>query len=102
MGGAIALLVANAGNAIAFPLAKDCNNRKIPDVIKSLKELPNGDSLLLHPILVEALYNKYGRENSADMDYLRRLEVVVTGGGKLENQIAVKFIALGITLVSIH
>ncbi|GAB5588499.1 hypothetical protein Unana1_03399 [Umbelopsis nana] len=75
--------------AIAFPLAKDCNHRKIPEVIESLKALPQVDRLLLHPILAEAI---------PELDKLRRLDMAQTGGGKLAESVAEKLIALGVNI----
>ena len=100
MGGGMALFAANTGASLAFPLAKDCNNRKIPEVIESLKALPQADHLLLHPILAEAMYENYGKTNSPELDELRRLDMVQTGGGKLAESVAEKLIALGVNIVS--
>lgn len=99
MGGHKALLAANLGGALAVPLAKDCNHRTIPEIIKSLKALPEADTLILHPILAEALYEHYGRNNGPEMEYLRRLDCVITGGGKLAKSVADKLIAAGVNLV---
>jgi hypothetical protein len=100
MGGGMALIAANVGSSVAFPLAKDCNNRTIPEIIKSLKALPDADRLLLHPILAEALYDKYGRTNSPELEYLRRLDLVETAGGKLAKSVAEKLLAAGVNIVS--
>jgi hypothetical protein len=100
MGGGIALFAANVGGAMAVPLAKDCNYRTVPDIIKSLKALPDADRLLLHPILAETLYETYGKNNSPELEYLRRLDRVETGGGKLATPVAKQLIACGINLVS--
>ncbi|GAB5588432.1 hypothetical protein Unana1_03332 [Umbelopsis nana] len=98
MGGGMALLAANTGASLAFPLAKDCNNRKIPEVIESLKALPQADRLLLHPILAEAMYENYGKTNSPELDELRRIDMVQSAGGKLAKSVAENLIALGVNV----
>jgi acyl-CoA synthetase (AMP-forming)/AMP-acid ligase II len=100
MGGGLVLMAANIAGSVAFPLAKDPNYRTIPEVIKSLKALPQLDVLVLHPILIEALYEHYGRNNSPELEYLKRVERIETGGGKLAHKVAQAMRAAGVNVVS--
>ncbi|KAI9286874.1 hypothetical protein BC943DRAFT_378951 [Umbelopsis sp. AD052] len=96
MGGGAAIFVANIGAAMALPLAKDPNHRTLPEVINSVKALPNSSRLFLHPILAEAIWETYGKNNSPEIEYLRRLASMDVGGGKLSNNVASKLRDLGI------
>ncbi|KAG2181117.1 hypothetical protein INT43_008699 [Umbelopsis isabellina] len=88
MGGGIVLMAANISGSVALPLAKDPNYRTIPEVINSLKALPQIDVIVLHPILIEAFWENYGRNNSPEMEYLKRIGRIETGGGKLAHSVA--------------
>ncbi|KAI8579227.1 hypothetical protein K450DRAFT_243388, partial [Umbelopsis ramanniana AG] len=98
MGGALALLAAHMVGSMALPLAKDCNHRTLPEVINSLKVLPNVDRLVIHPILAEAILETYGKNNSPELDYLRKLESIEVGGGKLSSEVANALRGLGINV----
>ncbi|KAI9286485.1 hypothetical protein BC943DRAFT_359071 [Umbelopsis sp. AD052] len=98
MGGAVALMAAHMAGAMALPLAKDCNHRTLPEILKSLKALPDTERLVLHPILAEAILDTYGKNNSPELDYLRNLESIEVGGGKLSTEVAHGLRALGINV----
>jgi hypothetical protein len=100
MGGAVALLAAKQVGSMALPLAKDCNHRTLPEVLNSLKVLPYADRFLIHPILAEAILEKYGQKNSPELEYLRKLESVEVGGGKLSTEVARALRDMGINVVS--
>lgn len=100
MGGAVALLAAHAAGSMALPLSKDCNHRTLPEVINSLKYLPDADHLVIHPILAEAILEAYGKTNSPDLEYLRKLKSVEVGGGKLSGEVARALRDLGVEVVS--
>jgi hypothetical protein len=101
MGGAVAILAAYAVGSMALPLAKDCNHRTLPEVINSLKVLPGVDRLVIHPILAEAILEAYGKTNSPDLEYLRKLKSVEVGGGKLSGEVAHALRNLGVEVVSV-
>lgn len=101
MGGGIVLMAANIGGSVAFPLAKDPNYRTIPEVIHTLKALPQLDVIVLHPILIEALWENYGRNNSPELEYLKRVERIETGGGKLAHSVAHAMRSAGVNVVSL-
>jgi len=66
-----------------------------------LKFLPDADRLVIHPILAEAILEAYGKTNSPDLEYLRKLESVEVGGGKLSAEVANALRDLGVEVVSI-
>ena len=100
MGGVVAIFAANIGASMAMPLAKNPNNRTLPEVMNSVKALPNADRLLIHPILAESIMETYGKNNSPELEYLRRLEAMEVGGGKLASNVANGLRNLGINVVS--
>jgi hypothetical protein len=100
MGGAVAIFAANIGASLALPLAKNPNHRTLPEVINSVKALPNADRLIIHPILAEAIMEAYGKKNGPYIEYLRRLEAIEVGGGKLSSNVANDLRDLGIKVVS--
>ncbi|KAI8576588.1 hypothetical protein K450DRAFT_274612 [Umbelopsis ramanniana AG] len=98
MGGIVAVSAANICASLALPLAKNPNHRTLPEVITSVKALPNADCLIIHPILAEAILETYGKKNSPELDYLRRLKAIEVGGGKLSSNIANELRNLGINV----
>ncbi|KAI9286875.1 hypothetical protein BC943DRAFT_358819 [Umbelopsis sp. AD052] len=100
MGCAAAIFAASVGASIALPLAKNANHRTIPEIINSVKGLPNASRIILHPILIEAIVEKYGKKNSPELEYLRRLESIEVVGGKLSSNVANELRDLGINIRS--
>ncbi|KAI8576589.1 hypothetical protein K450DRAFT_274613 [Umbelopsis ramanniana AG] len=100
MGGAVAIFAANIGASMALPLAKNPNHRTLSEVINSVKALPNANRLIIHPILAEAILETYGKNNSPELEYLRRLEEIGVGGGKLSSNVANELRGLGINVRS--
>ncbi|KAG2188900.1 hypothetical protein INT44_004040 [Umbelopsis vinacea] len=96
----VALRAATTGTSMALPLAKDPKHRILPEIINSVKALPNADCLVFHPILAEAIWETYGKKNSPELEYLRRLEEVAVGGGKLSINVANELRDLGINVRS--
>jgi hypothetical protein len=100
MGGVVATFAANIGASMAMSLAKNPNNRALSEVMNSVKALPNADRLLIHPILAESIMETYGKNNGPELEYLRRLEAMEVGGGKLASNVANGLRNLGINVVS--
>ncbi|KAG2175204.1 hypothetical protein INT44_007692 [Umbelopsis vinacea] len=98
MGGGVAIFVANISASMALPLAKNPNHRTLPEVINSVKALPNPSRLLLHPILAEAILEAYGKKNSPELEYLRRLASMEVGGGKLSSSVGNELRDLGVNV----
>lgn len=100
MGGGIAFFVASICESVALPLAKDPNHRTLPEVINSIKAIPNADNLIFHPILAEAILETYGKNDSPELEYLRRLGGIDVGGGKLASSVANELRDMRINIVS--
>ncbi|KAI9286877.1 hypothetical protein BC943DRAFT_351093 [Umbelopsis sp. AD052] len=98
MGGGMAAFMASISQSLALPLAKNPNHRTLPEVINSVKALPNVSRLIIHPILAEAIWETYGKKNSPEIEHLRRLESIDVGGGKLSSNVANGLRDLGINV----
>jgi hypothetical protein len=102
LGGAVVIWDANSGGSIATPLSKDPNHRILPEVMNSLKLVPSLKRIITHPILAQAILEKYGENNSPELEILRKLDRWDVGGSKLSDEVANRLIELGINIVSIR
>jgi hypothetical protein len=69
--------------------------------MNSINALPNLKRIITHPILAQAILEKYGQNDSSpELENLRKLESWEVSGSKLSDDIANRLIDLGINVVS--
>ncbi|KAH8550896.1 hypothetical protein BGW37DRAFT_529410 [Umbelopsis sp. PMI_123] len=100
LGGAACLLIANFGGSVAIPLSKDPNYRTLEQVMDGIKVLPNLKRIITHPILAQAIFDKYCQNDSPELEYLRKLDSWEVGGSKLSDEVANGLLHLGINVRS--